>query len=106
MRGHDLDQTAQHGAAVNAEIEREHHLHRQQLAEGGIGHQPVQGRIGGEQRKRRDREQHRAPRADSAPAQRVAELNASQSGRSAPSLEDAAAKGPAPAAIAGVMRSD
>ncbi len=59
MRRHDLDEGTQHGAAVDAEIEREHHLDREQLAEGRRRHQPVQCRIGGHQRQAGDRDQHR-----------------------------------------------
>src|ERR1022692_3555145 len=49
MRRHYFDQRAQHGPAVDAEIEREHHFNRQHLAESWRGREPVQSGIGGYQ---------------------------------------------------------
>ena len=59
MRRHDLDQRTEHGAAVNAEIEREHQFDRQHLAERRRGREPEQRRIGRHERQARDRQQHR-----------------------------------------------
>jgi len=59
MRRHDLDQASQHGAAVDAEVEREHHLHREQLPERRLMREPGQRRVGGDERQARDRQQHR-----------------------------------------------
>ena len=59
MGRHDLDQASEHRAAVDAEVEREHHLDCQQLSECGLCREPGKRRVSSQKRQACNRQQHR-----------------------------------------------
>ena len=59
MGRHDLREGDHHRAVVDSEEEREPQLDGEHFAEGRVGHEPVQRRVGRQQRQGRDRQQHR-----------------------------------------------